>query len=81
MRARVAWDSSALEPYFSVMCSTMFWPSAGHARVQFERLEVDLGLHLAAEWVEGFGQAAQADDAPGAGHIADEIDFQGKYSW
>src|SRR3989344_7513323 len=29
MRARVAWDSSALEPYFSVMCSTMFWPSAG----------------------------------------------------
>jgi len=52
----------------------------GHARVQFERLEVDLGLHLAAELVEGFGQAAQADDAPGAGHIADEIDFR-QYSW
>src|SRR5690606_5452012 len=47
-----------------------------HLRVQLEGLEADVGRHLAVEALQGLLQPAQADGAPGAGDVGDEIDGQ-----
>ena len=48
----------------------------GHARIELERLEADLGRHLALQRFERLFQPAQSDDAPGAGNVRYEIDAQ-----
>jgi len=45
-------------------------------RVQFERLEVDVGLHLAVEALQCLIQRRQPDGAPRADHVGNEIDAQ-----
>ena len=46
-----------------------------HLRVQLERLEVQVGLHFAVEPLERAFERVEADRAPGAGDIGDEIDL------
>lgn len=49
-----------------------------HVGVELERLEMDLGLDpLGPEPVQRRGQAAEADDAPGADDVGDEVDVEG----
>ena len=50
------------------------WP---HLRIQLERLKVQVQRHLALQPVRRLLQRLEADDAPGAGDIGDEIDFEG----
>jgi hypothetical protein len=47
-----------------------------HAGIQFERLEVQLGGDLAVEALQGLLERVQADDAPRAGDVGDEVDSQ-----
>ena len=48
-----------------------------HLRVQFEGLEVQLGLDFAVEAGQCLLERVQPDRAPGAGHIGYEIDLHG----
>ena len=48
-----------------------------HLRVQLERLKVQVQRDLALKPVRRLLQRLEADDAPGAGDIGDEIDFEG----
>ncbi len=48
-----------------------------HLRVQLERLKVQVQRDLALKPVRRPFQRLEADDAPGAGNIGDEIDFEG----
>jgi len=51
-------------------------PAGGHVRVQLKGLEMQIGLHLAVQALQGFFQSTQAHGAPGAGNVRNEIDFQ-----
>ncbi|MCY1180698.1 hypothetical protein D9M73_211610 [compost metagenome] len=48
-----------------------------HVGVQFERLDVQLHVHIVAQPANGGEQAVQADGAPGADHVGDEVDGEG----
>ena len=48
-----------------------------HVRVQLERLEVQVDLQVGPDAFEGGFEVAQADGAPGAGDVGDEIDLHG----
>ncbi len=47
-----------------------------HARIEFEGLEMDVGLNEATDPPQGLLEPAQPDYAPGAGNIRDEVDLQ-----
>jgi hypothetical protein len=47
----------------------------GHGGVEFERLEMHLDLHAVAQARERDFKRMQADGAPWAGHVGDEIDL------
>ncbi|RMU42955.1 hypothetical protein ALP29_201866 [Pseudomonas syringae pv. avii] len=47
-----------------------------NVRVQFEGLKMNLRLHFVTQRFKRLIQRAQADDAPGAGNIGNEIDLQ-----
>ncbi|KPX39723.1 Unknown protein sequence [Pseudomonas syringae pv. helianthi] len=51
-------------------------PFGRHVRVQLERLEVDVRLHFITQRLQRLIQRTQADDAPRAGNIGDEVDLQ-----
>ena len=51
-----------------------FWP---HLRIELKRLEGQVQLHLTGQALGGLLERAQPDDAPGAGHIGNEINFEG----
>jgi hypothetical protein len=46
-----------------------------HGRVQLEGLKVQLHVHLAAQFAQRRFQRIQADGAPRAGHVRNEIDL------
>jgi hypothetical protein len=52
-------------------------PLRGHVGVELERLEMNFRAHLAIKIFQRLLERLQADDAPRAGDIGDEIDLDG----
>src|SRR6185437_2776776 len=49
---------------------------ARHLRIQFEWLQVDVGVHLVAQSCQRLLQAGEPDRAPRAGYVGNEIDAE-----
>ena len=66
---------SAGAPYLRAMYSAASSPSARQRRVELERLEMQLDVDRVAEPLEGAIERPEADRAPRAGDVGDEIDL------
>jgi len=50
--------------------------TSGHLRVEFKRLNVELGPYIAGQIYQRPLKGRQADGTPGAGDVGDEIDLE-----
>ena len=76
MFSRLACACAGVMPYFFRDVLGDFLAFGRHLRIEFERLEVQLGGNVARHPLQRMVERLEADGAPGACNVGDEVDFE-----